>query len=259
MERRRGRDYTRPLSALLSLENVARRFGGIVALDDVSFTVEQGQIVGLIGPNGAGKTTAFNVISRLYRPSAGNVVFDGRDLLRVSPHRVLKLGIARTFQNLALFTHMTVLENILVAADSHYGRLRERQGHRSARETLEYVGLAEVADAPASGLPYGTLKRVEIGRALVAQPRLLLLDEPAGGLSHEEVGELAAFVRRIRDDRDLTVLLVEHHMNLVMGVSDTVHVLDFGRLIATGPPELVRDDPAVIEAYLGPERPHVAS
>jgi branched-chain amino acid transport system ATP-binding protein len=152
-----------------------------------------------------------------------------------------------------------VLENVLVAADSHYGRLRERHGHRSARETLEYVGLAEVADAPASGLPYGTLKRVEIGRALVAQPRLLLLDEPAGGLSHEEVGELAAFVRRIRDDRDLTVLLVEHHMNLVMGVSDTVHVLDFGRLIATGPPELVRDDPAVIEAYLGPERPHVAS
>ena len=237
--------------ALLSVENLTRRFGGIVALDEVSFGVDEGQIVGLIGPNGAGKTTAFNIISRLYRANGGRVVFDGHDLLRVSPHRVIRLGIARTFQNLALFTHMTVLENILVGADTRFGWFREAEGERIAREVLEYVGLTGIAGVPAGALTYGTLKRVELARALVSRPRLLLLDEPAGGLSHEELEGLAAFVRKTRDDYGLTILLVEHHMNLVMGISDRVHVLDFGRLIASGPPEEVRENPAVIEAYLG--------
>ena len=236
---------------LLSIENLTRRFGGIVALDEVSFTVEEGQIVGLIGPNGAGKTTAFNVISRLYRPHAGRVEFDGDDLLRVPPHRVVRAGIARTFQNLALFSHMTVLENVLVGADTRLGWFREREGHRLARDLLDYVELGAVADVPAGKLPYATLKRLETARALVSRPKLLLLDEPAGGLSHEELEGLGGFIRRMRDDHELTILLVEHHMNLVMAISDTVHVLDFGRMIASGAPHQVRTNPAVIEAYLG--------
>ncbi|MFN2467129.1 MAG: ABC transporter ATP-binding protein [Gaiellaceae bacterium] len=237
--------------ALLSIENLTRRFGGIVALDDVSFSVEPGQIVGLIGPNGAGKTTAFNVVTRLYRPNAGRVLFDGADVLAVAPHRIVRLGIARTFQNLALFTHMSVLENVLVGADTRVGWFREREGERVALEVLDYVGLTRLAPAPVAGLPYGTLKRVELARALVSRPKLLLLDEPAGGLSHEELDTLAAFIVRLRADYSLSILLVEHHMNLVMGISDTVHVLDFGRLIASGPPAEVKANPAVIEAYLG--------
>jgi branched-chain amino acid transport system ATP-binding protein len=236
---------------LLSIESLTRRFGGIVALDGVSFEADEGQIVGLIGPNGAGKTTAFNIISRLYRAHAGRVVFDGLDLLDVPPHRVVRVGIARTFQNLALFTHMSVLDNILVGADTRFGWFSEREGRRAAQEVLDYVGLATLAGAPAGGLPYGTLKRIELARALVSRPKLLLLDEPAGGLSHEELEGLAAFIRRMRADYRLTILLVEHHMNLVMGISDAVHVLDFGRMIASGPPQHVHSNPAVIEAYLG--------
>jgi branched-chain amino acid transport system ATP-binding protein len=239
------------LVPFLSIESLTRRFGGIVALDGVSFAAEKGQIVGLIGPNGAGKTTAFNIISRLYRANAGRVVFDDLDLLAVPPHRVVRVGIARTFQNLALFTHMTVLENVLVGADTRFGWFREREGHQFAREVLDYMGLVEFSSAPAGALTYGTLKRVEIARALVSQPKLLLLDEPAGGLSHEEVEDLAAFIRKMREDYALTILIVEHHMNLVMGISDAVHVLDFGRMIASGPPHEVRSNPAVIEAYLG--------
>jgi branched-chain amino acid transport system ATP-binding protein len=227
--------------ALLSVRNVTRRFGGIVAIDDVSLDVEQGQIVGLIGPNGAGKTTLFNVITRLYRPDAGSLEFAGKSLLRTPPHRVVRRGIARTFQNVALFPSMTVLDNVLVGA-----RDRAR-----AREALAYVGLAKLAGRRAAGLPFGTLKRVELARALATRPALLLLDEPAGGLNHEEVGELGAFVRRLRDDFDLTVLLVEHHMGLVMGVADRIHVLDFGRKIAEGTPTEVQGNRAVIEAYLG--------
>ena len=213
--------------------------------------MEQGQIVGLIGPNGAGKTTAFNVISRLYRPNGGRVLFDGHDLLKIAPHRIVRAGIARTFQNLALFTHMTVLENVLVGADTRLGWFREREGERIAREVLEYVGLTALADVPVGALAYGTLKRVETARALVSRPRLMLLDEPAGGLSHEELEGLAGFIRKMRDDYELSILLVEHHMNLVMGISDAVHVLDFGKLIASGPPQEVRVNPAVVEAYLG--------
>jgi branched-chain amino acid transport system ATP-binding protein len=239
------------MAALLELEGVTRRFGGITAVSGVSLEVAAGEIVGLIGPNGAGKTTLFNLVTRLYDPDDGDIRLGGETLLRTPPHAVAARGIARTFQNVELFGTLSVLENVVVGAHSRTGWRDDRAARARALEILDYVGLAAIAHRPAAGFPFALLKRIELARALAAGPRLLLLDEPASGLSFQEVEQLVAFLRRLRDDFALTLFLVEHHMNLVMRVSDTVHVLDFGRRIASGSPEVVRANPAVVEAYLG--------
>ena len=254
------------LKPVLEARDVTRRFGGLVAVNKVSFTVEKNEIFGLIGPNGAGKTTLFNVITGLMPPSSGQLIYAGDEITKLRPYQIAGKGIARTFQNLRLFGNLSALENVAIAQHIHNktgvvqgilglppATTQERQTISNALELLELVGLAERAEEKARNFPYGDQRRLEIARALALKPKLLLLDEPAAGMNPNEKGALSELIRQIRDSFNLTVLLIEHHVPLVMGLCDRIAVLHFGQLIALGEPEKVKNDPAVIEAYLGDE------
>jgi branched-chain amino acid transport system ATP-binding protein len=254
------------LNPLLEVREIARRFGGLIAVNNVSFTVQKNEIFGLIGPNGAGKTTLFNLITGLMPPSGGKLIYEGEDITKLRPHKIAAKGIARTFQNLRLFGNLTALENIAIAYHIHnkiglipgifgspLATTKEEQTFSKALELLELVGLAERADQKARNFAYGDQRRLEIARALALKPKILLLDEPAAGMNPTEKGTLSELIRQIRDSFNLTILLIEHHVPLVMGLCDRIAVLDFGQLIALGEPENVKNDPAVIEAYLGDE------
>lgn len=249
---------------ILRVTNLTKRFGGLLAVNDVSFDVEAGHIFSLIGPNGAGKTTLFNMLTGVYRPDSGLVTFQEKRISGLAPHHIAKRGIARTFQNIRLFGAMTVYENVLVGQHSHirYNYLdaifstprqahAEKRAQREAEALLEYMGLRDRAHELAHHLPYGAQRRLEIARALALRPKLLLLDEPAAGMNPQEIEELKRVIRSLRDDRGITLLLIEHHMKVVMEISDHVVVLDYGKKIAEGAPEAVRKAPAVVEAYLG--------